>query len=231
MNFTEFRDRYFGGETNAALEGLAKEYFEFEFPLTGSFDEWRRVYSSLSYDLNEEYKRIKSTLRFPLTAEKIISSVDGYKKQQKIFAACIGLLILVWLLFLIISKNFNMAVFLAPSLCIVGSFFVWAKDKSRLVNAFENRNFYVVMAPCTFKAEAEETEEEPEGGVPSVCFAEYGEYRARYGEYSDISYGDEHYLVIADNSDDIQMVYSLESWIISENDFYEKDGQYYPVKL
>lgn len=230
MNFTEFRDRYFGGETKAALEGLAKEYFECEFSLTGSLDEWRRIYSSLSYDLNEEYKQIKAALRFPLTSEKIISAVRGYKKQLKVFAVCIGLLVLLWFLFLIFLNNFNITVFIVPSICIVGSFLAWAKEKSRLISSFENKNFYVVKAPCTFKAEAEETEEEMEVGSPSVCFAEYGEYRARYGEYSEISYGDEHYLVLANNSDDIQMVYSLESWIISDKDFYEKDGQYYPVK-
>jgi len=230
MTFEEFKNSNFDGDTDAAIECLAKEIHEFEFVVTKSWAEWKCIHDSFDEELMGKFKECRSKLKWKLTAKQVLSSMNEYKTQRTVFSIVVGIGVFAWFGLLIISGVFNIIFYLLTTLIGVGAFSIWVCKKNKVLKVLKNGDYYIKKATCSYKNVKTESIDWSDVDTFTIYFAGYDGYKVKKHEYKWTEYGEEHFLVIINGSKKIQKIYSTKSFELSE-EFYEENDKYYLKKL
>ena len=229
MNFEEFKNINFAGDTDAAIECLAKEVRELEFAVTKSGAEWRMIIESMDEDVKEKFKKFQRTLKSKLTAKSVLSSMNEYKIQRLVFSVFVGIGVFAWLGLTIISGMFNIIFYLLTTLFGVGAFLMWVFKKNKVLTALKKGDYFIDKAPCSYKNVKTESVDWSDVDSFTIFFAGYEGYKTRKSTYENTDYGEEYFLVVLNGSRKILNIYSTKAFELSD-EFYENNGKYYLKK-
>lgn len=249
MNFEEFKNAYFNGDSDLALRALVNEAIGLEYKLTGSSKSHRKILCSMDANLTNTYKEywreavyiangdenVYKDLKEKLLSTNVIGhelKISNYstKGMKYMLPMSLALVVLFW----IFAGRAGLFEFLITGICCVPFIAVilcYSIITTKVTNSIKNLNFFIVEDQVIDKIYKP-------GNADNFAkyyfiFKNYGKYSLTLHKeetYNSITNGQSCYLIIPANSKKIRFVYNSQIWRISEKDFSFNNGIYTPYK-
>lgn len=215
MNFEEFKNKYFEGNDETAIECIAKELNE-GFDLVSNASQCHKIIASFSDEQLKLYRKIRKQYNI-LDFKKILSCDDAYRTKRKGMFFLTGFGILFWC-FVLMPLKAPIWLYIIPPAVAIFSLCLWVIRKNSNMKELYNGNFFITKLPVSYKHVKEDNDSD---GLLSyyyyIHFPNYGEYEiTNKDEYDRIKYGDEYFLVILEYNKKIQEIFSADLYELSK---------------
>lgn len=221
MDFLEFKNKFFSGEAEKAVECIISER-ETGFKLIEGFSQSYEIISTFTSEEKELYQRLYKQYRkehkYILKKEDVLNSMNDYLKKRNGLSIFLGIPTILGL-FLYIPFFFIMLIAYIPLL-------IWIVKKNRQLNAIRNNDFYIVKQQYTYKNVKTSTVDWSDVDTYEIYFPGFDGYKVTKHEYESIEYGNEYFLIVPKyNPKKIINIFNADIYDLSD-EFYITGDKY-----
>jgi len=222
VNFEEYKNLYFNGDEDKALDKIVEETEKDEVNKEGI--KYYGILFSLNDEQAEKYriklKKYRNEHKRILDRSALLESMNGYIKKRNVLAIFFGVPTVLGLFY--IPFFLIMCVVYVPLL-------IWIWRENKVLKAIKRGDFYLVKACCSYKNVEISSVDASDVDTHKVYFPGCDGYTVSQMEYSSIQYGDEYFLLITNNPKRIEKLFCADRNELSE-DFCLSGDRYYLKK-
>ena len=216
MNFIEFKDKFFEGNEEKAIECIAKEKNE-GFQLIQDNIQLSKIIISFTEEQFKQYQKFSKRYNI-LDLKALMNCESEYRSKRKVMIFLTIFLIGFWCLVLLPLKVASW-LYIVPPIVVVAFLCMWIFKRNREKKPFHTGEFYIKRAVVSSKEVKDDRGcEGPTSYYYYIYFEGYEKFEITdEHEYDRIKCGDEYFLLIlGKNKNQIEKIFSSDIYELSD---------------